>query len=234
MSTFRIFFLLMLILPLQSKAAEVNCLKPSRAAIAYAAESDVPLTLKPSSKSEEILKLMLGDDMCVISKTQSEGENWSYVQTRYSESPGKRIRGWVADRTLAYLAAFKPLRNPPVGTMEVAIGDYFATYEIRSNGTFRVWQAVNEHKCRKDEHPDEYGACNDYAYIRGHLYQNKSIVLPIPTKDHLGMDVLYIKAGSCLCSVHNDEDNDNYCLAMTPNTLVKGTPCGKPQSAPYR
>jgi hypothetical protein len=214
-------------------AIEIECMSKDRAAVAYIVAPDLRLRPSPDAESSFNWSIELGQQVCAIGTSQAGWQSWIYVQTSYMEAPGRPYRGWLSRDSLAYLADFKPFESAPIGSVEVEIGDYFASYELAAKGQFRVWQAVGEHKCRKGEHPDEFGACNDYAYLKGRLFRNGSLVLPITTAGGHVLDVLQIKSRGCLCSAREYEEQDEYCLQLTPNPSVKGTSCGKPQAAPY-
>ena len=108
------------------------------------------------------------------------------------------MQGWLPKQSIINRDKMVRHKNVLAQTVGVTIGDYFAEYIVKPGGAFKVVQVVSEHKCRKKEIPNEYGACEDWATVRGYFYGSGQLAVA-RSKQYGEMDVFKLRGDGTLC-----------------------------------
>lgn len=166
----RFFLLFVLAISTSVGAVEIDCFRTNSAGAAYVIAESEELLTTPGEASSKITSFSFGDRTCALAVTSINRQNWVLVRGYWIDQDDKPMQGWLPLQSIAYRNAMLRSRNVRAQKVDVDIGDYFAEYIIKSGGAYSVVEAVSEHKCRKNEAPNEYGACEDFATVRGHIY----------------------------------------------------------------
>jgi hypothetical protein len=190
-----------------SSSAAEPCTKAS-SQWAHVHEEHVSLATTPEEKSAQILDLTLGDSVCVLETRRVGATEWVYVLTQYKRSRIGQIRGWTSPEFITYKNRLKHHVGLARQQVSVEIGDYFATYHVAEDGSFKVYQSVSEHKCKKGEAPNEYGACEDFEWVQGNFYGNGILAIAV-SKKYGALDVFKLLSGGKLCAWQHGEPPPN-------------------------
>ena len=178
--------------------ANVNCFKENTKHSAYVIDQTLSLLSEAGIEHSRISEITLGDRVCVLRSKRIGATEWGFVQTYYLNNHGESLRGWVPTAAIAYKNQLKRLKDVDEQKVEVEIGDYFVQYHISRGGSFKVFQAVAEHKCKKGEVPNEYGACEDFEWVRGYLFGKGMLAIAMSPK-YGEIDVFKLLGNRRLC-----------------------------------
>jgi hypothetical protein len=187
MTTMRLLAILILAAATDARAVDVDCFATRLEAAAYVADDGLALQALPEAQAPRIASTAFGDEVCVLRTQEAQGQAWTLVRTsgKYKRPgrPAEQGEGWVRASGLVRARELAPLRVMRVQAVEVDIGDSAVNYAIDGRGRYAVRTVIGEHACRAGEHPDEYGACNDSALVRGRLLGARGLVLADRTAD---------------------------------------------------
>jgi hypothetical protein len=161
--------LLMLVTGASADATEIDCFGAKNTAAAYIQVDSPTLLANPGEPTSHITQVSFGDRVCALTVQVVNEKEWVLVRGYWRDSNGLPIQGWLPKQSIIYRDKMVRHKNVRAQTVEVNIGDYFAEYIVKPGGAFTVVEAVSEHKCRKNEVPNEYGACEDLSTVRGYL-----------------------------------------------------------------
>lgn len=185
-------------------AAEIDCFRFNPAAAVYVSANVSELLAVPDDRTSTISRVSFGDRTCVLATKDIAGKRWVLVGGYVRRSKDERIIGWLPVESIVYRTKMSRQRNIRAQIVEVNMGDYFAEYHVRRGGAFEVSQVISEHSCRKNEVPNEYGACEVLGIVRGHFYgQGNFVVAQSAQGDDSPGDIFKRLHNGILCSLHD-------------------------------
>ena len=191
-------FWIALALASQAGAVEVDCFRAKNDGAAFIAVDSTELLAVAADRSSNMTPVSLGDRACVLTVATVHGEKWVFVRGHWGDIDNRPLQGWLPLDAIVYRNKLIRHTNVRVQAVDVEIGDYFAQYTVKKGGAFEVQQAVSEHKCRKSEIPNEYGACEDVVVVRGYFYGKGMLAIAISEK-YGEFDILKLAGDGTLC-----------------------------------
>lgn len=176
-------------------ALQIDCFKPVNKAAAYVIARDA--VVRPSADWDSISagRAGFGERVCVLAELAStDGRRWALV----SEVGRGGSLGWMPREHLALQTELTPAQGVRAQTVSVEIGDYLGEYRVAAGGAFATRQVVSEHRCRRGERPNEYGACEDSAELRGTIKHCGTLAIAM-TRDGKDLDRFRMTKGGGLC-----------------------------------
>lgn len=168
-------------------AAQVDCFATRPDAAALVVEDALVLRESPDMAASAVHSTAFADELCVLLTQSVQGRPWALVRTvAMARAKGRRAsqgQGWIPASGLARWRELVPLRNTRPQQVPVDIGDSSLHYAVDAHGQFAVRAVVGQHECRPGDHPDEYGACNEWGLVRGRLRAARSLVVADRTAD---------------------------------------------------
>ena len=161
---------------------EVDCFRANNAGAAFVSVELVDLLATADERNSKISSFSLGDRTCALTETTINGRDWVFVQGYWLTKDRTQLQGWLPKESIAYRNQLSLHKNVRAQSVDVGIGDYSAQDNVKTGGGFEVVKVVSEHKCKKGEIPNEYGACEDLALVRGHFYGRGRLAIAISSK----------------------------------------------------
>jgi hypothetical protein len=185
-------------LTVQAHSAEIDCFVAGSAGAAYVSVDSPDLLATANVQTSKITSVSFGDRACVLAITLANGQEWALVQGYWIGENHRRLRGWLPVDSLLYRDEMARHHHVRPQTVSVEIGDYAAQYKVQSGGAFTVQQVVSEHKCRKNDVPNEFGTCEDVATVQGYFYGRGNLAIAVSRK-HGEFDIFKLNEDGTLC-----------------------------------
>ncbi|MYN05137.1 hypothetical protein GTP41_23860 [Pseudoduganella sp. DS3] len=182
----------------QAWAADVDCFRARSDGAAFIAVDSPELLATAADRSSKTTSVSFGDRTCVLSVATVNGEKWVFVRGYWIGIDRRPLQGWLPLDVIAYRNKLVRHQNVRVQAVDVEIGDYFAQYAVKKGGAFTVHQSVSEHKCRKSEIPNEYGACEDVVTVHGYFYGKGRLAIAVSEK-YGEFDIFKLASDGTLC-----------------------------------
>jgi hypothetical protein len=129
-----------------------------------------------------------------------------FVRSYSRRSNHEPEQGWLPIESIVYKHEMLRHERVRAQTAIVSVGDYIASYEVDAAGSFKVWQVVSDHTCRKNEVPNEYGACEEFGIVRGAFYGRGHFAISKSKSDGLAEgDVFRLLEDGTLCPKYSDD-----------------------------
>lgn len=179
-------------------AAEIDFFGAKNSAAAYIHVDSPSLLANPGEPRSHVTQVSFGDRVCALTVKVVNGNDWVFVRGDWRDGNKLPIQGWLPKQAIIYRDKMVRHKTVRAQTVEVNIGDYFANYIVKPGGAFRVVQVVSEHKCRKNELPNEYGACEDWATVRGYFYGSGQLAVA-SSRRYGEADIFKLREDGTLC-----------------------------------
>jgi hypothetical protein len=179
-------------------AIDVDCRAAGNDRYVYVRVETAEVLAQPTPGASKVAALTLGAGTCVLTSSGDGETAWVFVRGYWMQRNREPVQGWLPRSAVAYTKELKRLTQVRAQKVSVDIGDYYAEYDIQEGGTFSVGQVVSDHRCKKREVANEYGACEDRAVVRGEIMGSGILALSVSTR--LGADdVFKLRSDGILC-----------------------------------
>jgi hypothetical protein len=179
-------------------SADIDCFATGSTGAAYVSTDSPDLLATANVHTSKITSVSFGDRTCVLAVAVVDRQEWALVQGYWIDLNHRALQGWLPLGSLVYRNKMVHHQHVGTQTVDVEIGDYTAQYKVQSGGAFTVQQVVSEHKCRKTEVPNEFGACEDVATVVGYFYGRGKLAVAI-SKELGELDIFKLNEDGRLC-----------------------------------